>query len=183
MRLFSKEKLFVLVLLGTLCACSSQPLKHSDLSESEIADAHEALLMLQKEEKLAPYFAQAVAFAVYPAMGRAGLGFGGAYGTGMVFKDDQVIGTTSLTQVNVGFNAGIQFYRQILFFKSAGVLDHFKRGNLELGGQFNTALITLGGGVTPAYLDDIAIFTQLRGGLLIEASIGGHYYGFTPLQR
>ena len=164
-----------------VAACSSQPVKEQDLSGSVLSKTQEAVYIFRQSEKLAPFFENAVAYAVYPSAGRAGLGFGAAYASGLVFQDKKIIGTTIMTQVNVGFNMGGQWYRQIVFFKTTEVLEHFKKGNLEMGGQANAALITLGGGATPGFLSDVAIFTELRGGLLIEASIGGHYYSFRPL--
>jgi lipid-binding SYLF domain-containing protein len=170
-----------LLVIAVLPGCVSQPTSTADIPQAELSRYHKAIDGLKQIEKLQPYFQDAKAYALYPGVGRAGLGFGAAYGRGFVFQDSQIIGVTRITQVNVGFNMGGQFYRQIVFFKTPEALAHFKRGNLELGGQANAALITLGGGVTPAPISDIAIFTQLRGGLLIEVSIGGHYYSFSPL--
>ncbi|WP_455202757.1 lipid-binding SYLF domain-containing protein [Kaarinaea lacus] len=173
--------ILLILIASMLAACSSQPVKVHDLSQTEVSKAHEAISFFKQKEKLAPFFKNAVAYAVYPDAGRAGLGFGAAYASGLVFQDKKIIGTTVMTQVNVGFNMGGQWYRQIVFFRTPEVLDHFKNCNLEMGGQANAALITLGGGATPGFLNDVAIFTELRGGLLIEVSIGGHYYSFSPV--
>lgn len=170
-----------ILLCAVLSGCASQSVSRADLSQSELARYYQVIGELKQNENLLPYFQNAEAYALYPGVGRAGLGFGAAYGKGFVFQDSQIIGVTRITQVNVGFNMGGQIYRQIVFFKTPEALAHFRRGNLELGGQANAALITLGAGVTPAQLSDIAIFTQLRGGLLIEVSIGGHYYSFSPV--
>lgn len=172
--------LFLLVIVA-LSGCASQSVTKADIAKSELSKYHKAIDGLKQNEKLLPYFQNAEAYALYPDVGRAGLGFGAAYGKGLVFQGAEIIGVTNVAQVNVGFNMGGQLYRQIVFFKTPEALAHFKRGNLELGGQANAALITLGAGVTPAPLSDIAIFTELRGGLLIEVSIGGHYYSFSPV--
>jgi len=172
------------LLLGVvLSGCASQPVSRADIPQAERSKFQKVIGELKQNKKLAPYFEQAKAYALYPGIGRAGLGFGAAYGKGLVFQRDEIIGMTSVMQVNVGVNLGVQLYRQIVFFKTPEALTHFKRGNLELGGQANAALLTLGGGVTPTPISDIAIFTQLRGGLLIEVSIGGHYYSFSPRAR
>ena len=171
----------LLILCAVLPGCASQSVSRADIPQSELARYYQVIDELKQYDKLLPYFQNAEAYALYPGVGRAGLGFGAAYGKGLIFQGSRIIGVTRITQVNVGFNIGGQVYRQIVFFKTAEALAHFKRGNLELGGQVNAALITLGAGVTPAPISDIAIFTQLRGGLLIEVSIGGHYYSFSPL--
>ena len=172
---------FVILIASMLAACSAQPVKEQDLSETEVSNVQSAVVLFKQKEKLAPFFDNAVAYAVYPSAGRLGAGFGAAYASGLVFQGAKIIGITTMTQVNVGFNVGGQLYRQIVFFKTPEVLEHFKKGNLEMGGQANAALITLGAGATPGYLSDVAIFTELRGGLLIEVSIGGHYYSFSPI--
>lgn len=171
-----------IVMTAILPACSSQPVKEQDLPEGDVSKAHGAIALLKQKEKLVPFFNDADAYAIFPNAGRLGLGFGAAYAKGLVFQDDKIIGKTTMTQVNVGFNLGGQWYRQIVFFKTPAVLEHFKKGNLEMGGQANAALITLGGGATPGFFSDVAIFTELRGGLLIEVSIGGHYYSFSPIE-
>ena len=46
---------------------------------------------------------------------------------------------------------------------------------------FNASVATLGVAKTPAYNSEVAIFTNISGGLMVEGSIGGHYYHYKAL--
>ena len=54
------------------------------------------------------YFSKARGYIVYPSVGKAGFGIGGAHGSGVVFEAGKTIGTSSLTQVSFGFQWGGQ---------------------------------------------------------------------------
>ena len=43
----------------------------------------------------------AAGFAVFPNIVKAGLGFGGARGSGEVFEDGKIIGSTTVTQLSL----------------------------------------------------------------------------------
>ena len=51
--------------------------------------------------ELKPYFEKAKGYAVFPTVGKGGVGIGGARGKGEVFQDGKVIGSTTLTQVSI----------------------------------------------------------------------------------
>ena len=84
-------------------------------------------------------------------------------------------------EVFAGANFGAQAYRSILFFRTDKSLRKFKKGRFEFTGQANAAAVTLGVGLTPSFNQEVAMFTQLRGGLLLEASVGTQRYDFFPL--
>ena len=54
-----------------------------------------------------PYFKKARGYAVFPNVGKGGIGIGGARGSGSLEKGN-VIGKTTLTQVSIGFQLGGQ---------------------------------------------------------------------------
>ena len=125
------------------------------------------------------YFSSAYGYAVFPRVAKGGIGVGGAYGKGKVYEKGNFIGTTSLTQVTIGFQLGAQEYREIIFFKDKKALDDFTAGNFELGAQASAVAITTGASVTTSYDNGVAIFTIIRGGLMYEASVGGQKFKFT----
>ena len=77
----------------------------------------DALKKFKKVRRLKPYFKEAKGYAVFPNVGKAGFGIGGARGKGEVFEDDKVIGSTTLTQLSFGFQLGGQAFSQIIFFQ------------------------------------------------------------------
>ena len=138
----------------------------------------EALDELKKIAALKPYFKEANGYAVFPNIGKAGFGIGGARGKGEVFEKDEVIGSTTVTQLSIGLQLGGQAFRQIIFFKQKKDLERFTQGNFEFGASASAALITEGANASADYSDGVAVLTFSKGGLMYEASIGGQKFSF-----
>jgi lipid-binding SYLF domain-containing protein len=126
------------------------------------------------------FFEKAYGYAVFPTVAKAGMGIGGAYGKGKVYEKGTLIGTSSLTQLTIGFQLGGQAYSEIIFFKDKKALDDFKSGNFELGAQASAVAVTAGASADADYDKGVAIFTQAKGGLMYEASVGGQKFSFKP---
>jgi len=127
---------------------------------------------------MAAFFSKARGYAVYPVVGKAGFGIGGAHGTGVVYEGGKAIGTTSLTQVSIGFQFGGQVYSEIVFFQNKAVMDKFKKGNVELSAQASAVAVTKGIAAKTDFKDGVAIFTLTKGGLMYEASVAGQKLSF-----
>ena len=138
----------------------------------------EALKKFKRIGRLKPYFKEAAGFAVFPNIAKAGLGFGGARGSGEVFEDGKVIGSTTVTQLSFGFQLGAQAFSQIIFFQNKRDLDRFTDGNFEFGASASAALITEGANSSVDYTNGVAVMTFSKGGLMYEASIGGQKFTF-----
>ena len=137
-----------------------------------------ALNNFKKISSLKPYFKKARGYAVFPNIGKGGFGIGGARGKGEVFEKGNVIGSTILTQVSIGFQLGGQAFSQIIFFKDKKSLDRFTEGNFEFGASASAALITEGANASADYSDGVAVLTFSKGGLMYEASIGGQKFSY-----
>ena len=137
-----------------------------------------ALNKFKKISSLKPYFKKARGFAVFPNVGKGGIGIGGARGKGEVFEKGHVIGSTTLTQVSIGFQLGGQAFSQIIFFKDKKSLDRFTEGNFEFGASASAALISEGAIASADYSDGVAVLTFSKGGLMYEASIGGQKFSY-----
>jgi lipid-binding SYLF domain-containing protein len=120
-------------------------------------------------------------YAVFPDVGKGGLGVGGAYGRGEVFEQGRMIGYTDLTQATVGLQAGGQEYSEIIVFQNKQALDNFKSGKLKFSGQASAVALKSGAGANAAYTDGVSVFTFNEKGLMAEASIGGQSFSFQPL--
>ena len=68
------------------------------------------------------FFAKSRGYAVFPTVGKAGVGVGGAYGKGRVYDQGKYIGDTSVTQVSFGLQLGGQAYSEIIFFEDERAL-------------------------------------------------------------
>ena len=137
-----------------------------------------ALNKFKKISSLKTYFKKARGYAVFPNVGKGGIGIGGARGKGEVFEKGKVIGSTSLTQVSIGFQLGGQAFSQIIFFKDKKSLERFTEGNFEFGASASAALISEGANASADYSDGVAVLTFSKGGLMYEASIGGQKFSY-----
>jgi lipid-binding SYLF domain-containing protein len=132
----------------------------------------------EKDPGLADVFANSAGYAVFPTVGKAGMGIGGARGKGWVYQHGHLIGRSTLTQVSIGFQLGGQAYSEVVFFKDQAALDNFKLGHLKLDAQASAIALTARAAADLAYRNGIAIVTMAKGGLMYEASVGGQKFSF-----
>jgi lipid-binding SYLF domain-containing protein len=90
----------------------------------------------------AGFFDNSYAYAVFPTIGQAGLGIGGAHGKGRVYLHGHLLGDATVTQLSVGFQAGGKAYSEIIFFEDKRALDEFISGNFEFGAGASVVAIT-----------------------------------------
>ena len=131
-----------------------------------------------KDPDMKVFFDKAYGYAVFPTVGKGGIGIGGAYGEGRLYQQGKLIGKTTLTQLTIGFQLGGQAYSEIIFFKDGAALNRFKQGSFELGAQASAVAATTGASTDADYSDGVAIFTLAKGGLMYEASVGGQKFSF-----
>ena len=174
--------LILATLLSTLLACSWQRVPTNIPSFQERDKAHRTVAEFTDLEQLKPYFEEAIAYAVYPGAFRVTTGFGGGYGSGWLFRNAEIVGRTKMFQLTVGVNLGVEWYRQILFFKTEDALKRWQRGTFVLAGEAGAAAGAWGASASPSFGTEIALFTKLRGGLLVEASVGTHRYEYAPIE-
>lgn len=133
-----------------------------------------------KDPGLKRFFNEAAGYAVFPTVGKGGIGIGGAYGEGKVYRAGKYIGDTSLSQLTIGFQLGGQAYSEVIFFGSKAALDKFTAGEFEFSAQASAVAVTAGASADADYDSGIAVFTMAKGGLMYEASVGGQKFSFTP---
>jgi lipid-binding SYLF domain-containing protein len=145
------------------------------------AKAQEAIAEFKKSDpSVQRFFDAASGYVVIPTVGKAGFGIGGARGKGVLYENGAVTAIVTLSQLSFGFQWGGQAYSEFLFFEDATALADFKRGNYELGAQASAVAITAGASADAEFNGGMAIFTQAKGGLMYEASIGGQKFKVEP---
>src|SRR5262249_6794275 len=92
------------------------------------------------------FFNTAYGYAVFPTIGKGGVGIGGAYGKGKVYEKGKYIGDTSMTQVSAGLQLGGQAFSQIIFFEDDRALKEFTGANFEFGAEASAVAITAAAG-------------------------------------
>ncbi len=170
--------------------------------QSALADNYsETREIFEKAGESATFFGKSYGYALFPTIGKAGIGIGGAHGSGRVYVGGNHVGDTKMTQVTYGLQLGGQAYSQIVFFEDKRAFEEFTSGNFEFGAQATAVAITAsagaqantGGGtqagaaggkndaatVSGGYRKGMAIFTVAKGGLMYEATLGGQKYSYT----
>jgi lipid-binding SYLF domain-containing protein len=120
---------------------------------------------------------EAVAVMIFPDVVKAGFGFGGQYGAGVLRRDGVTIGYFSIASASIGFQIGAQSYSQVLFFMTEDALAMLDRTRgFELGADASVALIGEGAGVdvsTTTLQDPIVAFVTGQRGLMAGVSLEG----------
>jgi lipid-binding SYLF domain-containing protein len=175
-------RVFTIAAFALIAALSNAMSFEPDTSDQLQLDVAKAILDIKKADPgIEKFFDSAAGYAVFPEVGKGGIGLGGAYGKGLVIVGDKAIGRTSLNQVTIGLQLGGQVYQQFIFFKDVTALENFQRGNFEFGAQASAVAITLGASADATYDNGVAVFTHTEGGLMLEASIGGQKFTYYPL--
>src|SRR5215510_3600075 len=160
----------------------------------------DAIRVFREAGESGAFFHHCYGYAVFPTIGKGGIGIGGAHGSGRVYASGSYTGDVSMTQVTVGWQLGGQAYSQIVFFEDKRAFDEFTSGRFEFGAQATAVAITAGAsaqaGTTGAsagasgnnepgkatatgqYYKGMAVFTIAKGGLMYEATIGGQKFGY-----
>ncbi len=124
-------------------------------------------------------FNSAYGYVVFPNVGKGAVGVGGASGGGTVFQKKAVIGKAQMTQVTIGFQFGGQAYREVIFFEDQKTLDQFKQNKIEFSAQVSAVAAKAGASGNVKSTNGVLIFTQQKGGLMYEASVGGQKFKYT----
>ena len=148
-----------------------------------VIDANNAKLdFIKADPLLKTIFNNAYGYVIFPNIGKGGFGVGGATGNGAVYEGGKLIGMAKMTQLTLGFQAGGQAYREVIFFESKKELDNFKDNNLAFSAQASAIIATEGASGDVKYDNGVMIFTHPKGGLMYEASIGGQKFSFRRLK-
>lgn len=174
----NKLKFALVILTGFVFSTSAWSFE-PDANDPLQLDVAKAIVQIKNADPdIQRFFDESAGYAVFPSVGKGGIGIGGAYGKGLVIADDKVVGSTSLSQVSIGLQLGGQVYSEFIFFKDETALGHFQRGNFELGAQASAVAVTAGASADADYDKGVAIFTQAGGGLMFEASVGGQKFEY-----
>jgi len=184
-----------LLLAATLLLSTSTPV---------LADKYTDTVDLFKNAgESASFFGKSYAYAVFPTIGKAGLGIGGAHGSGRVYERGKYVGDTKMTQLSIGFQAGAEGFSEIVFLEDKRAFDEFTSGEFGFGANVSAVVITASAkgsattegstaGVSAgkkdasnvgAFKEGKAIFIITKGGLMYEASVSGQKFSYEPLAK
>lgn len=172
------------------------------LPQISFADSYsDTISVFKQADATQPFFKNCYGYAVFPTVGKGGIGIGGAYGEGQVYAKNTMTGTVTLAKLSIGFQLGGQAFSEIIFFQDKRAYNEFTGGNFEFDASASAVAITAGAqakagteGATAgasagpgtaehadiSYTKGMAVFVHTKGGLMYEAAIGGQKFSFTP---
>jgi len=167
---------------GLLIATSAGAEWQADPDDKAQVKAQAAISRIKdKIPRSASYFDEAYGFAILSSVTRVAVGFGAAYGKGLVIEGDKMIGKTGFWQLTSGIQGGINNFNMIVFFKDKEALEDFKARKIQFMGQAGLAVANVGIAGTPAFNDGVAIITATRLGLMFEFSAAGAKFTYKDL--
>ncbi|MBX2853323.1 MAG: hypothetical protein KTR15_16440 [Phycisphaeraceae bacterium] len=126
------------------------------------------------------YNKASVGMAVFPSIGKGGLGVGGAYGRGAVFEDGELTGYCKVEELNYGFQLGGQAITMIMFFENEPALQRFKRGEFALDASASAVIVEADASYTADFKKGVATTTFDSTGLMYQATLGGKRFKYLP---
>jgi lipid-binding SYLF domain-containing protein len=165
---------FLMCLLFSAAWAQSESKKEKVITDSKEAKAE----FIKADKAMDGQFSKSYGYAIFPNVGKGGLGVGGAAGNGAVYEQGKQVGTAKLSQVSIGLQAGGQSYREVIFFENKESMDRFKDNRVEFSAQVSAVAAASGASANAKYVEGVMVFTMQKGGLMYEASVGGQKFKF-----
>jgi len=164
---------FMLALVG----CESTPVTPADGVNDR---AKQTLQQMETGDSgLGTITDKAYAYAVFPEVGAAAIGVGGAGGKGVVYQGGREIGLVVLNQGSVGLQLGGDTYSELIVFDTPEAFNSFRDGKLEFGADASATIIKAGSAASAPFNHGTRIFAMPRGGLMAGVSVSGQKFSFT----
>ena len=182
------------IILGILVAAYS----------TALADSHaDTIALFKQSPAVQPFLDSSYGYAVFPMVGKGAIIFGATYGKGKVYRGGTATGTAALNKMTVGFQLGGQAFSEIVFFEDQRAYDEFTKGAFNFDFNASAVAITVGAQASAGslgstagasagpstgnqaiskYYKGMATFIHAKGGLMLEASIGGQTFVFEPYE-
>ncbi len=158
----------------------------------------DALKLFHQSSQSADFFGKSYGYAIFPTIGKGGIGLGVAHGRGDVYRQGRRLGRVTMNQVSIGAQLGGEAYSEIIFFKDRSAFDDFLSGNFEFSADAGAIAITaaadasLGTNGANAgaslvkdkaatagdYRKGVVVFTIAKGGLMYHATIAGQKFTY-----
>ena len=178
-----KTPRFAAALVVATLACTPGPALAQDKGKTEAAklasESQAALQKLSASVALARELRKtAEAVLVFPQVTKAGLGIGGQYGEGTLFKKGAPVAYYKTTGASFGLQAGGQKYGYAMFFMNAKALEQLDEANgFEVGVGPSVVVVDEGMGkstTTKTLKDDVYAFIFGQKGLMAGLGVQGN---------
>jgi lipid-binding SYLF domain-containing protein len=163
-----------MIMFLSFCLAGFSQKNDVEKAKQTIADFKEV------DQGIGELFDSAYGYAVLPAIGKGGIGIGGAGGKGTVFKGGKAVADVRMIQVSVGFQFGGQKYAEVIFLEDERAYKRFVEQDFEFAAQVSAVALTSGVSADAKYVDGVIVFTRSLAGLMYEASVGGQQFKVEP---
>jgi lipid-binding SYLF domain-containing protein len=134
----------------------------------------------KRDPGLKPFLKRAHGYAIFPSVGRAAAVAGATFGKGEVFKRGKLVAYAAIAQVTLGVQLGGGTFTEIIAFESAASLARFRRAPFTLAANASAVMVKAGAAASADYEKGVVVFVHSRGGMLLEASVGGQKFIVKP---
>ncbi|MHC4407537.1 MAG: lipid-binding SYLF domain-containing protein [Planctomycetota bacterium] len=168
------------LVLSAVVACSTAP--SGEAARKSQTREVEATIARFKDKWAAVrvHLEHAHAYAVFPTVGKGGMGIGGAFGRGQAFEGGKMVGYVKLTSASIGLQLGGQSFSEIIFFQNSAAFEQFKSGEFGFDANLSAVAADQGAAQRADYKNGVAVFVMADAGLMGEASIGGQKFDYVP---
>jgi lipid-binding SYLF domain-containing protein len=146
------------------------------------------------------FFGSCFGYAVFPTVGKGGLGVGGAHGKGRLYEQGKPVGHASMTELSFGLQLGGEAFSEIVFFEDRRAFQRFTSGEFKFDADVGAVVITAGAAASAgtkganagasgtkkhattagSYYKGMAVFTIVKGGVMYEMSVAGQKFSYKP---
>ncbi len=160
--------------------CEVEPKKPEGKAvlSSEVDEA--IAIMKAKDKGIQKFFDKSYGYAVLPKIFKGAFLAGWAYGRGEVYEQGVMVGYCDMKQASGGLSVGGEFYREIIFFRDKEDLDKFKGDEYTFSAQITGVALVWGAAAKADYKAGMAVFIMTDTGVMVDASLGGQKFNFSP---
>ena len=129
--------------------------------------------MIARDPALKDITRGALAYAVFPSIGKGGALVGGAYGRGILYETGAPTGYVSLEQASIGAQLGGQSFSELLVLRNSADVEALKDGRFTAGANPGVVVLTAGANANATFDPNASVFILPQGGLMVDVAIEG----------
>lgn len=169
-----------LVVSVLFAGCATAP--ESEQKRDALVDQAQASLkeMQAQDASLQSFLDKGYGHVIFPNVGKGGLVAGGAYGRGVVYRGNEMIGYADLTQASLGLQAGGQSFSELIVFQDEATFNKFTASQLQFGANASAIALKTGAASSATFQNGLAVFVMPKGGLMFEVSLSGQQFKYQP---
>ncbi len=137
--------------------------------------------LIEKDAGIQKFIDDSKAYVIFPKVGKGGFIVGAASGNGVVYQNGLMIGMADVKKLDIGLQAGGKTFSEIIFFQDDKSFDRFKDDDFEFTGNVSAVMLQSGAAADVNYREGVAVFILPKGGLMVDISVGGQKFEYTPM--